>query len=586
MKKGTRQRSFQKRPGKALTTGKQVNTHHEPINMGYASRRAASPITLFFICALLITAISIPYLQVINHGFINYDDGKYILNNPQVINGLSMNSFIWAFTSSYASNWHPLTWLSHIIDFQIFGLDPGMFHLVNVLLHSANTLLLFLILNKMTGELWKSALVAALFAIHPVHVESVAWISERKDVLSTFFWMLTMMGYLWYVQQRNIQRYLAVLVCYILGLLSKPMLVTLPFVLLLIDFWPLNGGELVQTDGKLTNKTIPVRPIIPWSRLSPLIREKIPLLILAMMSCSVTFYVQQSGGAMSPLDKLHLGTRLLNALSSYLIYLWKMLVPLKLAVYYPYPSWDYYFLFSAIGSLSMILLITCLVLFVIKTRPYLAVGWFWYLGTLVPVIGIVQVGSQSMADRYTYIPLIGIFIMIIWGIGGLIDHRHSKQLLFRVISVIMLFSLIWATWVQVGYWKDNETLFRHAIEVTKNNDLAYNSLAKELFNQKKYAQALSLLQDCLKIKRNKFETYNNLGNVLAAMGNLDGSLSSYKESLRLNPHQGTVYFNVGITFYEKRDFKKASEYFQEAVQEDPGLADQIKTLENARNEQK
>jgi tetratricopeptide (TPR) repeat protein len=461
-----------------------------------------------------------------------------------------------------------------------------MYHLVNVLLHIANTLLLFTILNKMTGEQWKSALVAALFAVHPVHVESVAWISERKDVLSTFFWMLTMMGYLWYVQQRNIQRYLIVLVCYILGLLSKPMLVTLPFVLLLIDFWPLNRGELIQTDGKLAHKINPVQPIIHWSKLPPLIREKIPLLILAMISCSVTFYVQHSGGAVSPLDKLHLGTRLLNVLTSYLTYLWKMLLPLKLAVFYPYPSWDYYFLLGAIGSLSIILLITCLVLFVIKTRPYLAVGWFWYLGTLVPVIGIVQVGAQSMADRYTYIPLIGIFIMVIWGIGGLINHWHSKRLLFSIISVIILILLTGATWVQVGFWKDNETLFRHAIEVTKNNDLAYNKLSKELFKQKKYAESLSLLQECLKIKRNKCDTYNNLGNVMAAMGNLDGSISSYKESLRLNPHQGTVYFNIGITFYEKRDFKKASEYFQEAVREDPGLADEIKTLENARNKQK
>ena len=358
MKKGNKQSSFQKKSGKALTIGKQINTHQEPINRGYAPEKAASPITLFFICALLITTICIPYLQVINHGFINYDDNSYILNNPNVISGLNIHNVIWAFTTFYFSYWHPLTWLSHMLDCQVFGLNPGMHHLVNVLFHIINTLLLFVVFFRMTGALWKSFFIAALFGLHPLHVESVAWASERKDVLSTFFWMLTMMGYLWYVKQRNIHRYLPMIIFYMLGLLSKPMLVTLPFTLLLLDFWPLNRLEPVQVGGHSKNQGHNFLSGIRWSGLPSLIAEKIPMLVLAMISSSLTVLAQRSGGSVSSLEALRLGTRMLNVITSYVTYLCKMIWPLNLAVFYPYPYLDDFYVLGAILSFFIVLLIT------------------------------------------------------------------------------------------------------------------------------------------------------------------------------------------------------------------------------------
>jgi len=488
------------------------------------------------ICSVFVVAIVSVYWQTVNFEFISLDDPRYVTENQIVRQGMSVEGIRWAFSEVYASNWHPLTWISHMLDLELFGMKPGMHHLTNVIFHIFNTMLLFIVLKRMTGAIWKSAALAALFALHPLHVESVAWISERKDVLSTFFWMLTMMGYLWYVHNRSIQRYLVVVFSYILGLISKPMLVTLPFVLLLLDFWPLNRlgtFKTVSMDG--CNGKDKEGYEGRWSGLSSVILDKIPLIVLAMISSGVTFYAQRSWGAVSTLESLGLGARIANAIVSYVAYLEKMLWPFHLAIFYPYPD--------AIDPIVVILcalllfLISAVALFVVKKLPYLMVGWLWYLGTLVPVIGIVQVGSQSMADRYTYIPFVGIFLMIVWGFADLFGRWRYGKAFFGVASAAVFALIMVAAWVQVGFWKNSETLFSHALDVTGNNYVAHNSLGLALFDR----------------------------------GDVDGAISHYRESLRINPAFSKAYINLGVALAEyKKDAEGALECYSKGLQLDSG----------------
>ncbi|MGE5799469.1 MAG: glycosyltransferase family 39 protein, partial [Syntrophaceae bacterium] len=382
------------------------------------------------------------FWQVRDHEFINLDDEQYVTQNPHVRAGLKAGGLAWAFTTTHASNWHPLTWLSHMLDSQLFGMNPAGHHLVNLLFHVANTLLLFLVLNRMTQALWQSAAVAFLFALHPLHVESVAMVAERKDVLSTFFLLLTLWAYFVYTRSPGIVRMIPVVAFFALGLLSKPMLVTLPFVLLLLDYWPLgrtaapertiphplptpgveSPGKKKKQKKKQTGESPPAPPVreepsaaaaIPWA----LVTEKIPLFVLTILSSIMTFHAQLTGGAMSSLDDIPLLKRLGNALISYASYIVKTVFPQGLAVFYPYPAslpaWQ------VLGSAALIGAITFFAVRFRKRIPYALVGWLWYLGTLVPVIGIVQVGMQSMADRYTYVPHIGLFIAVVWGVGEL-----------------------------------------------------------------------------------------------------------------------------------------------------------------------
>lgn len=364
------------------------------------------------VCLILILAIFTVFWQVRSHDFVNYDDDKYVTENRDVKAGLTTQSIIWAFTTTHASNWHPLTWLSHMLDISLFGLNPGWHHLTNLLFHIANTLLLFLILRGMTEEFWKSAFVAALFALHPLHVESVAWIAERKDVLSTFFWMLTILAYAYYVKHPVLRRYLFVLFSFLLGLMSKPMLVTLPFVLLLLDYWPL-GRFQMEESGITRNpkKHKSKHPEYQKSIALRLVREKTPFFVLAGFSSIITFIAQQHGGTVRSLEFLPVKTRVANALISYVAYIGKMIWPFNLAVLYPHPGTTLPMWQTILAGLFL-LFISYLVIRKVKKLPYLSIGWFWYVGTLVPVIGLVQVGAQSMADRYTYIPLIGLFIRL------------------------------------------------------------------------------------------------------------------------------------------------------------------------------
>jgi hypothetical protein len=418
--------------------------------------------------------------------FISFDNSNvFIINNVQA--GVTPESITWAFTATRASNWHPLTWLSHILDFQLFGLNAGWHHLINVLFHIANTLLLFFVLRGMTGALWRSGFVAALFALHPLHVESVAWVSERKDVLSTFFWILTMWGYAGYVRRPGIKRYLLVLLLFALGLMAKPMLVTLPFVLLLLDYWPL--GRL-QPGSSLNGSRSEQRSLG-----LKLILEKIPLFFLSAGSSVATFMVQKSGGAVASLDSMPLSARVANALVSYVSYLGKMFWPYHLAVPYPLraelPGWH------VAGSSALLLAITLLALRAVRRRPYLAVGWLWYLGTLVPVIGLVHIGSQAMADRYTYVPLVGIFVVIAWGISELAAGWRYRKIGLTALGSVVLAILMVTSWHQVGYWKSSVTLLERSISVNPNNPVASMNLGHALIAGGKLEQGIDQFSEAL-----------------------------------------------------------------------------------------
>ena len=407
-------------------------------------------------------ATLIAFWQVNHCDFINYDDPSYVTENIHIRHGITTEAIRWAFTTDYAANWHPVTWISHMLDVELFGLKPRWHHLTNLLFHIANTLLLFFVFHRMTKTTWQSAFVAALFALHPLHVESVAWVAERKDVLSTFFWMLTMGAYIHYVEHPRFRSYLAVFTFLALGLMSKPMLVTLPFILLLLDYWPLQRFEQKtptqeipaeinkpisaskregKSSGKQTVQAIvkeeePADRKYQWALVRPLLIEKIPLFALAALSSITTFIVQQKGGSVASLEGIAPGVRIANAFVSYIIYVRKIIWPDDLAVFYPHPGLLPFW--QILGAVFLLIAVTVTVILEAKRFPYLAVGWLWFAGTLVPVIGIVQVGSQAMADRYTYVPLIGLFIMAAWGVPELLKNwRYRKEALAASSALIL-----------------------------------------------------------------------------------------------------------------------------------------------------
>lgn len=445
-------------------------------------------------------------------GFV-FDDQQYILINRQVQNGLTLKGIAWAFTSFYAANWHPLTWISHMLDTSLFGHGPAGPHLVNVLLHAVNTVLLFHVLKRMTGALWRSAFVAALFGLHPLHVESVAWISERKDVLSTLFWMLTMLAYVRYVERPSVGRYFLVAAAMAVGLMAKPMLVTLPFALLLLDFWPL--GRSVRGAG--------------WK----LVVEKLPLFALSAASSVVTYFAQKTGAAMTEFEYLPFGARLANAVVSYVSYLWKTLFPRGLVVPYPYPlgglpAWQ-----VALASLALLAL-TILVIRSARVRPYLVTGWLWYLGTLVPVIGLVQVGAQAMADRYTYVPLIGVFIVAAWGIpdavGRTSDTRRMRALAWAAAAVLALLAVL--TWRQVGFWRNNVTLFERTLAFTGENRVAEDNLLPGYRDEGQYRAAIELGESIVRRRPDDLAARYNLAVTYADAGESELAVREYGVLLR------------------------------------------------------
>ena len=515
-----------------------------------------------WICLFLVVSILCVYWQARNFSFVNYDDRQYITQNHYVQAGLTLESIRWSFIAAHASNWHPLTWLSHMLDCQIYGMNPGHHHMTNVLFHMLNALLLFFIFKRISGSLWKSAFVAAMFALHPLHVESVAWVAERKDVLSTFLFMLTLWSYAGYVEGSRLDKYLLLILFYILGLMAKPMLVTLPFVLLLLDYWPLKRFQLKSSDNK--NQGIP--KLFDFG----LIWEKIPLFLLSFASSVVTYLVQKSSGAVNSLAAIPLHVRITNALVSYAGYFGKMLWPHNLAVLYPYPKSIALWKIAVAGIL--LTMISVFVFRLLRSKPYLAVGWLWYLGTLVPVIGIVQVGSQAMADRYTYIPLIGIFVMIAWGIDGTVLKWRFRKIGFSVLSTVIVAVFMVVSWLQVGYWSDSVTLFEHAINVTGDNSTAQLNLGEALAERNKIDDAVKHYYKSLKIKSDQIAPHLNLGVTFREKGDLDLSMNHFLAALQLKPDCAAAHYELGETLERKGEISRAVKHYLEAIKIRPGYA--------------
>ena len=487
------------------------------------------------------------YLPALHHGFVEYDDQQYVTENPRVQAGLTWTGFVWAF-GFHAGNWHPLAWVSHMLDCQLYGARAGGHHLTNVLLHVASTLLLFSVLNRMTDATWRSAAVAALFAWHPLHVESVAWVSERKDVLCGFFWMLTLWLYVRYAARPSTARYLLALGSFVLCLMAKPMGVTLPFVLLLLDYWPLKRFTIC--DLRFT--------------IFRLVREKIPFLILSLAACVLTLRAQEI--SIVSTAGLTVSQRIVHVLAAYNHYLTAMFVPGHLAVYYPYqihlPT------LTIVCAAIVLGLATLLAIKNSRRRPYIAVGWLWYLGTLVPVIGLVQVGDQAWADRYTYLPLVGLFVAMVWFTVEIIQSR----IVLQSLSVIAAAALITATSVQLGYWKDTRTLFEHANQVTPNNYMAITVLGSLLAREHKYDEAMAYYRTALRYQPTFPEAHFFLGDAYDEQGKLDEAIAEYQKALWFKPTQEQTHIFMGIALAKQKKYDEAMAHYNAALKLNPDSA--------------
>ncbi|MCX5635161.1 MAG: tetratricopeptide repeat protein [Planctomycetota bacterium] len=503
---------------------------------------------VFLVYAGLVIATFIAFEPLRHNGFVNYDDYDYVTDNSQVTGGITGKSILRAFTTPHVGNWLPLTWLSFMLDYQLFGLNPSWMHFVNLLLHVANTLLLFTILTKITGALWPSAFVAAAFALHPMHVESVAWITERKDVLSTLFYMLTLTAYAGYVRRHNLFRYLLTILLFALGLLAKPMLVTLPFVLLLLDYWPLKRFSIA--DSRLPIEKNPKSKIqnLKFAKsFGRLIIEKIPLFALAVVSGVITFLVQRSSGAVPDVNILPLQSRVANAFLSYATYISKMFWPQNLTAFYPLDADSIQFWRFAL----CVLLLLAISIFVIsfgRRQRYLPVGWFWFVGTLIPVIGLIQSGAQALAERYTYIPYIGLFIMIAWGVAELSAGWRYRKIILAAASCIVLAIILTCTRQQVRYWKNSFTLSEHAIEVTKNCSVMHVNLAVALSEQGRLEDAAIHLKEALRAKPKYFYARFNLGLVCLKQGNFNEAISNLTQADILKHNEPQLYYYLAIAY--------------------------------------
>ncbi len=498
--------------------------------------------------------VLISYWGVAENDFIRFDDPQYVTENVQVQKGLNRETVVWSFTTSQASNWHPLTWLSLLLDRELYWKNAGGYHWTNVILHLLGGLMLFLALSRMTASLWPSGLVAALFLIHPLHVESVAWVAERKDVLSGLFWMLGIWCYAGYAARPGLIRYLWVIFSFACGLLSKPMVVTFPFVLLLLDWWPL-GRAIGGKTG--------------WGRL---VFEKVPLFLLSAAASVITFLVQKDTQAVVPLLQMSLTDRLANAAVSYAAYLGKMFWPVGLSIFYPYnalPPFGHVVL-----ALLLLISITVISILLLHRRPYLLVGWLWYLGTLVPVIGLVQVGSQAMADRYTYLPLVGAFLMVMWGIKDFLDNRRARRAIWGFISTAMMVALVVLTQNQIRYWKDTPTLFGQALRNTERNFMAHHILAEVMAKEGNPVDAESHYREAIRIKPSFKQAYNGLGHLLMIQGRQDEAGRLLEKTLQVDPIYVPAMKNLGDVRMRQGRIGEALPLYRKALrhgEEDPEL---------------
>jgi tetratricopeptide (TPR) repeat protein len=517
------------------------------------------------ICISLAVLTWVVFGQMLQDDFINYDDPRYVYENTNITNGLTIGGIAWAFTHIHSMNWHPLTTISHMLDCQLYGLKPGAHHFTNVLLHSIAAILLFLVLQRMTGgpsrtgSIWRSAFVAAVFAIHPLRVESVAWIAERKDVLSGVFFMLTLLTYFRYVRLPSIGHYLTVIFMFALGLMCKPMLVTLPFVLLVLDYWPLKRVRSQKSE------------LRSQRNLLALVVEKLPLVALSVVSSVVTFAAQR--GAVGWTEQLPVWARINNAVVTYAAYMWQMLWPVKLAVFYPHPE-SRLPLWEIILCLLLLIGITAAAVVLRKPRPYFITGWLWYVGMLVPVIGLVQVGWQGRADRYTYLPQIGLYIAITWGVADVTAAWRWRREILTAGTAIVVALLSWRASVQASYWRDSETLFTHALAVTSNNDVAENNLGIVYLQKGRLDAAISLLQAAVDLRADNSPAQENLAKALLQKGQVSEALLHYRKLLELQPDNMEVHNIVGSVLIQQGRISEAVEEWQKVllIQPDNGNA--------------
>lgn len=513
------------------------------------------------ICIALAGLIWLVFGQTLRHDFINYDDPRYVYENTKITSGLSLSGIAWAFTHVHSMNWHPLTTISHMLDCQLYGLNAGWHHFTNVLLHALAAILLFLALQQMTGTRWRSAFVAAVFAIHPLRIESVAWVAERKDVLSGVCFMLTLLAYVYYTRAPSLRRYLGVVLVFVLGLMSKPMLVTVPFVLLVLDYWPLS---------RIRHQTSVAR-----RELLILVLEKIPLIALSAASSVVTFLVQK--GAVGWTEDLPILERINNAVVSYVLYIWQMLWPVNLAVFYPHPE-NRLPLWEIVSCLLLLICITALAIALRKQRPYFITGWLWYLGMLVPVIGLVQVGWQGRADRYTYLPQVGLYIAATWGVADLTAlYRHQRSSL-STAALLVIGALSVCAWVQTSYWRDSETLFKHALAVTSNNDVAKNNLGIVFLRQGKLDEAISLLQAAVDLRPDNSPAHENLAKALLQKGQVADALIHYRKLLELQPDNMEVHNIVGTVLTQQGRVEEGVEEWQKVLSVEPDNGNAMSNL--------
>jgi protein O-mannosyl-transferase len=527
----------------------------------------------------------VTYLPVKHHQFIGYDDSRYVTRNTRVQAGLSWNNIVWAFTTYEVANWHPLAWFSHMLDCDLFGLNPSGHHLTSLVLHLANVGLLFSLLQSMTGSLGRSAFVTALFAVHPLNVESVAWVAERKNPLCTLFWLLTLWAYLRYVRQQDWKRYSLVVVSFALGLLSKPMVVTLPFVMLLLDYWPLarfdmriDSAKPKLKKGKTKQKSprqVERKPVGFLIRTVDLVWEKVPLFLLTLVSCAVTFKAQKAGGALVTGESFSLGTRLANAVVAYASYLFKTFWPTHLSVFYPHPG----FSLPPWQILLSVFLLGGLTFFIVRGTQrfrYLIVGWLWFLGTLIPVIGLVQVGNQAMADRYAYIPLIGLFVLLVWGASDLTHSLKWHRSWLAGAGGLVLTILLLCTSRQLGYWHDAGRLFAHAVNSTTDNYIAYDALGMVSAERGDLDEAIQYFSTSLEIRptyanalKNLAGAEHNRGVISASQGKLDEAIRHYRRASELQPQNAEFQYNLGMALYSQGATAEAVQHVTQAVRYQP-----------------
>jgi Flp pilus assembly protein TadD len=534
------------------------------------------------LCLLLIMTTLAVYWQVRHHEFLNYDDDDYVTENRHVQAGWTMESLAWAFTSRLHRHWHPLTWLSHMTDCQLFGLNPAGHHLSSVFLHLANALLLFFVLRRMTGALFRSAFVAALFALHPLHVEPVAWVADRKDLLSAFFWILTMWAYVHYAEDPGFKRYVLVFIAFILALMAKSMVVTLPFALLLMDYWPLERFEFRQSREEQNPRNRKGQDArYEGSPAFRLVWEK-ALFFLIVGACGVVtiLFIAPEGALRLNLSQYWpTGSHIANVPVSYVSYVVKMVWPLHLAT--PYPEQTVVPLWQAGGAGLLLLGISFLVLWQRRRYPYLLVGWLWYLVTLAPVIGLVKVGPHRMADRYTYIPLIGLFVIIAWGVPDILARWPYRRMVLTVSASVVLLGVAMDSWFELRYWKDSMALFRHTLHVTPNNSLADNNLGVAYADEGNLEAAIDHYVEAIRIKPDYAKAHYNLGVALANQGDLEGAIGEYSKVIVMAPAYAAAHHNLGVAVAKQGRLKEAIGHFSEAIRINPNYAEAHYNLGNA-----